>query len=708
MHEPTEQDSIPKRSHCSIDELIDMNTGMSSRMEVTPELERQYSIEFSQQEAYECIYELRELITYADKAGNTSLHHAAMIGLERTFKVLAEAGADPWKPNCSGLTAALINDLGGLQGPALELCSYDSDTRVRRAVALHKALMQRPLVPIELARALLTQSEEYESSCLELLTVSEHCEKGEAEHAVTLAQRFVNQGLHDSHVYLSIALYLAGYGSRAAQMELDTFVLKKLSEIQRGESVTVDPVYFYARYLIEVATTPMTKVNHSTSACHMKSIAGAFALTTVCLQISRLAAADSLAVARYFPTVAARWLHEEDDLDVRIHAKGWVVDDDASENSSDEVDDEDSSGPEALWGLAKRTQCAVSRSMDMLMQLTGLREVKHRALGVFKTILLERTRPPGLDTAISMNFLFVGNAGCGKTTVANLLAGLMSELGFRLNPTPLLTSAADILRLKDAPTEFAQQVDTATGGIVFIDDVHAFKPSSHHANDSNRILDYLLMVCESKANTTSFIVAGHTDDIQELITYNDGFRSRFSFVFDFVDYTEPQLRTIFNHMVVERGFRLQSRRECGVPIAKVLCQRIARGARRKGFGNARECRSGVELAIINQSKRLGSLLLLKGQLSESDYRVLTREDVLGGKPELGASSLLKELDSMVGLRQVKEAMKGLMDLQMHNSEREERGEHPELISLNKIFMGNPGTGGANAIYGIRRRLSAEV
>ena len=115
-------------------------------------------------------------------------------------------------------------------------------------------------------------------------------------------------------------------------------------------------------------------------------------------------------------------------------------------------------------------------------------------------------------------------------------------------------------------------------------------PRGSKANASNEILDHLLHVSEAMRETTTFILAGYKDQILELLAYNDGFRSRFpeELTFEFEDYTEPQLRRIFRDMVVARGFRLQSKRECGTSLATVLSRRIHRGAGKKGFSNARE------------------------------------------------------------------------------------------------------------------------
>jgi hypothetical protein len=45
------------------------------------------------------------------------------------------------------------------------------------------------------------------------------------------------------------------------------------------------------------------------------------------------------------------------------------------------------------------------------MSLTGMREVKCRAVTVCKEVLLAKKRPPEIKAQVAMNFLFVGNPG---------------------------------------------------------------------------------------------------------------------------------------------------------------------------------------------------------------------------------------------------------------------------------------------------------
>ena len=53
--------------------------------------------------------------------------------------------------------------------------------------------------------------------------------------------------------------------------------------------------------------------------------------------------------------------------------------------------------------------------------------------------------------------------------------------------------------------------------------------------------------------------------------------------------------------------------------------------------------------------------------------------------------ILQKLMSLHGLAGVKQAVTNLMELQLQNYDAEMRGEKVQLVSLHRVFMGNPGT-----------------
>jgi predicted AAA+ superfamily ATPase len=70
--------------------------------------------------------------------------------------------------------------------------------------------------------------------------------------------------------------------------------------------------------------------------------------------------------------------------------------------------------------------------------------------------------------------------------------------------------------------------------------------------------------------STTVILAGYRDEIEDLLAYNVGFASRFPLEFAFEDYDQKQICQILQTMVKDRGMQLErslrsSCRRCCVP-----------------------------------------------------------------------------------------------------------------------------------------------
>lgn len=127
---------------------------------------------------------------------------------------------------------------------------------------------------------------------------------------------------------------------------------------------------------------------------------------------------------------------------------------------------------------------------------------------------------------------------------------------------------------------------------------------------------------------------------------------------------------------------------------RIAMRRLERQSNRPGFGNARTVRTLFDTVRERQARRI-TAESKRGKQVDDNIFLFTKEDLLGpslDEMQLRASAAYLELQQMEGLLPVKEQIESLITLVSSNNLREE-AEKPVLeIMLNRVFLGNPGTG----------------
>ncbi len=72
---------------------------------------------------------------------------------------------------------------------------------------------------------------------------------------------------------------------------------------------------------------------------------------------------------------------------------------------------------------------------------------------------------------MSLNFVFAGNPGTGKTTVAKLFADLLVDLGLRERGAFIEKTGQTLLT--EGPVNFKSTLKAVTPGVLFVDEVHS-------------------------------------------------------------------------------------------------------------------------------------------------------------------------------------------------------------------------------------------
>jgi SpoVK/Ycf46/Vps4 family AAA+-type ATPase len=353
--------------------------------------------------------------------------------------------------------------------------------------------------------------------------------------------------------------------------------------------------------------------------------------------------------------------------------------------------------PGRRWAAMRARRGATSAAMDKIMALTGLAQVKRCALELVDNVAMDQAREPSarIMPKQALNFIFEGNPGTGKTTVARYFAELLGDLGLRPVGSKVTETTGQKL-LVDGISKFQAMLQACIPGVLFVDEVYQLEPLSK--SDGRSITDALMDATENERTRLTVIVAGYKDDIRDKwLASNSGLRSRFPIVVTFEDLGEAELRHVFLSQLREQGWRLES--EPGVDVATVAARRLARASNRKGFANSRSVRAMLEQALRRANTRMLQTVAPPTDMLWST--TLTAVDVLGAPVDPERSRALAKLQSLTGLAQVKATVAGLVRLVDANYRSELKGEAVLEVPLHRLFLGNPGTGKTTVakIYG---------
>ncbi|WP_081773349.1 AAA family ATPase [Prevotella sp. P6B4] len=322
--------------------------------------------------------------------------------------------------------------------------------------------------------------------------------------------------------------------------------------------------------------------------------------------------------------------------------------------------------------------------------LVGLSGVKKEIVNLTAYLNLQIARGD-TNTFQGKHYVFTGNPGTGKTTVARIMADIFKTLGVvsrgqlvEADRSKLVAGFAGQTAIKTN-----QLVDQAMGGILFIDEAYTLKSSDNDTFGSEAI-DTLLKRLEDDRGKFICIVAGYTDQMHDFIDTNPGLKSRFTQTIHFDDYTPDELTEIFLHLAAGKNFTVDE--DTRAAIHRLFEQLYLR--RDKNFGNAREARRIFNEAIERQSQRLVKQMSVPG-FKESDMFALTKEDLPMSQAEAARplDVVLNEIEEFIGMRSVKDSIRRLAVQSMFMKQRAAMGAgNVQQMAMNFILTGNPGTG----------------
>ena len=250
--------------------------------------------------------------------------------------------------------------------------------------------------------------------------------------------------------------------------------------------------------------------------------------------------------------------------------------------------------------------------------LVGLEPVKKRIQEIAALLLIERLRKSVgyvADTNPGLHMSFTGSPGTGKTTVALMMANILSKLGY-IKTSNLLTVTRDDLvgqYIGHTAPKTKEVLKKAMGGVLFIDEAYyLYKPDNERDYGSESI-EILLQVMENQREDLVVILAGYKERMDVFYESNPGLASRIANHVDFPDYESDELLEIGKRMLQEQQYLLTEEAETS------FLEYIEIRKTQPFFANARSVKNALDRARMRQAIRI----------CESDPdKLLTKRDLV--------------------------------------------------------------------------------
>jgi SpoVK/Ycf46/Vps4 family AAA+-type ATPase len=340
----------------------------------------------------------------------------------------------------------------------------------------------------------------------------------------------------------------------------------------------------------------------------------------------------------------------------------------------------------------KKKILTVEEILAELDAMTGLANVKQEVRKLANAIRLQQERrEQGLgDQGQAIHIVFTGNPGTGKTTVARKLGALFKAMELLPRPDVIEKDKSGMVGqyVGQTPKLVNQVCDDAMGAILFVDEAYTLAGESGAIDSFGKeAIETLMKRMEDDRGKFVVIAAGYKKEMERFLNANPGMKSRFTHYIHLEDYNPGELFAIFDSMLAKQQYVLA---EDGRAAVKEAIEDIYQN-RGNDFANGRTMRNLCDEVVRRLGDRVASLP--REERTKDVLTTITAADIPYEKKKIPTvEEILSDLEGMIGLAELKQAVRTLAQAIMIEKEKEEQGLQSQGQAIHIVFTGNPGTG----------------
>ncbi|MBQ9356691.1 MAG: AAA family ATPase, partial [Prevotella sp.] len=317
-------------------------------------------------------------------------------------------------------------------------------------------------------------------------------------------------------------------------------------------------------------------------------------------------------------------------------------------------------------------QPIISHALDKMI---GLADVKAQLKTIVDTYTYLRSRKDIQTVRLSVNAIIIGETGTGKTALSNIIRDYFFQHKIIDKPKLTMVDAVDYQRFVD---KWDENIKKAKNGILFFDNVQKLLPDKY----SNQVnpLDKLFVEMDKWDDNPIVIMAGLPKGLDDFLENNPAVKNRFKYIFRLPTPTFQELCDI-TRMELGRKYGLkQFTEDAEKQLTRYFKYQIK--IKDETFGNAH--------LAMKTAEDIFTAFISRG--SQDD--IIEKDDIRGYVPEeRSLDDILSDLDTFIGMNEVKQAVREIAYAVQNSMQRQERGlGEQEKMSMHIVLTGNPGTG----------------